>query len=317
MALISERPVAASSRWEGLRAVRHKEALVVRRQMRARWRVALWWLFLLVFLGFAGLLVWVASEMFSVYATPSLVAAYVECLPLGLLLALVVPFTAAAIAHEREVGTLELLLLTRLSVHDILLGKLLTPLAPSLRVIGVGAAAMTAAQLALWQDAGFALLVLLHLLVTLVHAALIGLACSTCFRHTGRALGVAAGIIVLLNFSLLYVLAPVLLLLAVIYPLLRALLRRQARAGVRMSVPFVVIIVTLAVLVGAGGLGWLVHQWWQRSDLSETIGQLIMRHPDLLMRLYCFALPILGMLPCIGFSYALAAWNLARLRQTR
>jgi len=275
-----------------------------------------------------------AVELFGLFPYNP-VAIWFSVIPQLLLLALVLPSAAAAIAREREVGTLEMLLLTRLSVHDILLGKLLAPLLPSLKVIGLGLAAVVLA-LALQRASPLGgILATLQLLLFVLYAGTVALFASTQFRNTGRALGMAAVLLVVMSyFHLDRLLLPLVLLGGLGAALTGAIARRQRRAGRTPSVGLIAFGLSVLALLIPGLLTWYLFHAWQSATaiailtllLGDPLNLLTMFRQDLLppflaqawvQQIIRLVTAVLTPLVYAAAFYALAAWKLARLRQER
>lgn len=326
-------PATPPDRWDGFRTVLHKETLVFNRQMKARWRVALRVFFLFVYLG------WMVLAAFMPILTdhsnvdvPYGLFGYLGAnwVLIGLLLALVLPFTAGAIAREREVGSLEMLLLTRLTSREILLGKLLTPLLPYLKVMGITLVAVALA-IALQKENPLSVISApLAFLLFACLAGVVGLCCSTIYKNTGRALGVA--------LVTLYVLSNVVIsLFAIIFGgvawLTFALTQAHARRlGRPLSQPGIVFPIALGIFacMGVMAVGWLLIQSHLGSGMSDTL-QLLMLNPTMLLLqgdmfegglplhfviILSFIIYLLRSTLLILLVFAHANWRLEQLRRS-
>lgn len=198
----------------GLAAMLRKELTAHRRAMRVWWRVAL--LLGIILLYSAELLYIMNTSPVQIDASghSSLLEGMIR-VNMGpvyppntqafiglLLLTLVLPFTTAAFAREREVGTLDLLLLTRLRNREILLGKLLPPLLPILGTILPALYVLCLGLASMGEYLLRAILPAYDLLLLILNAGLIGLCASLRFHNTSRALGAAIVAIILLVYRL-------------------------------------------------------------------------------------------------------------------
>lgn len=181
-----------SSHTNGLLIVLRKEYLVQRRQMRLWWRLLLrmayivacfFWLFIVMDQG---------GEFFQDGS-----GALGWFLMMALAIAQVLPATAGAITREREQGTLEMLLLTRLHGAEILGGKWLAACIPPIVILIFTAAASTVSLFAsrFGDDVGAIWRATVNLCLTMLFAGILGIYLSTLFRAFARAVGTAIGIL--------------------------------------------------------------------------------------------------------------------------
>lgn len=207
--MLARRQSAASpgNRWDDLRLILRKEFRGIRRMFTVLWRIPVEILFCIVLTGFlivrigAGHDLWLeipisyhSYEPVRVFSTEN--AALVLCL------AMLLPMLITAIAHEREQGTLEQLLLTPLRARDILLGKLLAALLPISIVIVfltlVIAPGVLWTETITWNQLPSRLGPVGIFLLKVLCAGAIALWCSTYCHTVSRALAVAVPLCLLL-----------------------------------------------------------------------------------------------------------------------
>jgi len=292
----------------GMTVVMRKEMLAQQRQFRGWWllpRVA----FVLVFLAFMA----VAMGMLR-YFDPSNVESfdYFALSAIGfilnvLVIALVLPQTAGAIARERETGALDLLLLTQLRTREILAGKLLAPMAPLLLIMLPAIPLLLFARLLQWSNPLLPLASLLSLIITLIASGAIGLFTSTLFKNTGQALGTTIAAVILLVYSPLHwlisaIMLPVMLAISVEIGIARGLRKvekidsspnSRLVAIISLSVVFLTLEIFAVYLLFSG----------------DSFG-----NGDLLMALYLI-IPTITLLCLGGLAFYLALRRLNRLRR--
>jgi len=164
----------AASRFDGLLAVMHKERRALQRQA---WR---WLAWLLTIAFFLLTLQWLYDLVFS---TGGEAFSLAGVMLLGLLL--IVPHVADAITREREAGTLDLLLLSRLSPAEIAGGKLLVscevPATTLVIALFLFMAMVPSPEMRTALHEQMLLLQMAYLLVTLLGAGMLALCCSALF----------------------------------------------------------------------------------------------------------------------------------------
>jgi len=277
----------------GMTVVMRKEMLAQQRQFRG------WWLlprmaFLLVFLAF----ILIAVGALNYYLPTDLetidnfVLSAIGFILNILVIALVLPQTAGAIAHERETGALDLLLLTPLSTGEILAGKLLAPVAPLLLLMLPAVPLLLIARLLQWSNPLLPLIPLLSAIVSLVSFAAIGLCCSTLFNNTGRAIGVAIAVIILGLYSPLAYLS--MLLVPVMMPVLLAAgltaAIRRLSPGKRLTIlpgyPWLTFSILTAIFIAIEILA--VYRLYLRVVVSNSVLSMILLSIIGLITVLCY-----------------------------
>jgi len=172
----------------GLIAVMNKELLAQQRQMRVWWRLLLRIGFILVCFGWLFSLVLTDNNDYEAIGG-------ISSLLILLALAQVLPEITGTIAREREIGALDMLLLTSLRSIEIIAGKLIAACLPAclilLGTMSAGAIMFQIAGMRIWT----LLLTALRVFLGILFAATVGLICSAWYGRSGQALGATVGIL--------------------------------------------------------------------------------------------------------------------------
>ncbi|MHB0935297.1 MAG: ABC transporter permease [Armatimonadota bacterium] len=188
-------------RLAGVSAIMRKELRTQQRQMRVWWRQLLQMSFILACFGWLLMCVFPIGNAISDFSFNNGIdlSFYIRIawsLLLLLVLAQVVPAIAGAIAHEREAGTLEMLLLTPLRSSEILAGKALAACLPVVTMLAVIIIFMVVGMRISDNYAWDVIEPLMILCRVALFATVLGLFCSTWLDRTASVIGITiAGVV--------------------------------------------------------------------------------------------------------------------------